>query len=382
MANIEFLEAIHSWLFHASIIAGVITVILGSGARICTHKIKKMNKKQTTTVGTLATSEKPVFPDMLTVLLGSNSSIAKAEYIDGIATIRAYKGIDVVFEDRNIKVSAKAISTDGSATAELVKNEWESNPNARFKRNYDNSALEIIYNHVPVLQIILLDTNTLRLNGLFLVDSYIHGFSENGFIKDSIDKLRTNPSRFVEFLKNESLLFKYPSEKHLGERSAYFQNMMTQRQAMRDKMERITHRLSKLTDGELKQEALSLTQRMREFEKKMQQDNMDSNERTMEILTALDKMSQEEAHQHDQLMYELIHSNDKLLGGYDKHFKAEAVAIQGEILSRFPEDKRPKSLPAGVYIINNKLGYMSVLDDLDKLANCLEINEKNPQRND
>lgn len=81
-------------------------------------------------------------------------------------------GIHVPFSIRKTKegllVSMVMRSLDGKVIARLFENEWVLNPNQYYRRNFDDSALEVIDEFgLPALQIEYIDPVTVRFGGVF-----------------------------------------------------------------------------------------------------------------------------------------------------------------------------------------------------------------------
>lgn len=113
-----------------------------------------------------------------------------------------------------LKVSAKLMAPDGRILAEIVDNEWEINPGQVFKRNYNDSCLEIINVYgTPSLQITFADARTLIIRGMIpATGNYFWLIDERGMSP-------VDTSDYVRAARSFGLrpMFKYPAATHLGE---------------------------------------------------------------------------------------------------------------------------------------------------------------------
>jgi len=120
-------------------------------------------------------------------------------------------------EEGKLKVSTTIIDKDNNILVKLEENEWEvkTNTPSYFRRNFDNTALEVIDNEDNViLQIEFID-NSIRLSGVWYNEdgsgTYINCSSDN-FIE--IGKVDKNSTFDVGIEK----LFKYPADNYPGKR--------------------------------------------------------------------------------------------------------------------------------------------------------------------
>lgn len=96
---------------------------------------------------------KPIYP------LGRNVALALINEIDGLT------------------IYAKVTSLDGKIVAKIIRNKWQTNPNHYFRKFSNQSSLEIIDEYdIPILQIELVDYNTVKIGGIFR--------SEKSFVSD------------------------------------------------------------------------------------------------------------------------------------------------------------------------------------------------------
>ncbi len=123
--------------------------------------------------------------------------------------------ITIVLKNDNILVTAKVSSLDGKTVAELNNNEWNVNPNNYFDRNYNESALEVIDEYsIPILQIELMNQNTVRIGGVFYDGKQLIIISEHLKI---IGGTMSN-EKILEQCRDLKRIFAYPSNQHLGEK--------------------------------------------------------------------------------------------------------------------------------------------------------------------
>jgi hypothetical protein len=126
--------------------------------------------------------------------------------------------ITVVREDGEVKVSATIRDKSGDVVAELVKNEWKVNPRNSWDRNYTTDALEVRDNTGDIV----LQVRALPDRIQFQAKLYDSAGMGIAFGKSDIPG---QPGGIIEFARppdgtfriKVAPMFKYPSERHLGE---------------------------------------------------------------------------------------------------------------------------------------------------------------------
>lgn len=124
-------------------------------------------------------------------------------------------GLAVSEKDGEVKLSFKIRNKNGELVAEMVDNEWELNRRNFYKRNFDNSAIEVIDNQGDVIFQIELMHDRIKLQGkLYSKTGLGIAFFSNekccstirGFDSTNANEIHIRP------------IFKYPSDRHFGER--------------------------------------------------------------------------------------------------------------------------------------------------------------------
>jgi hypothetical protein len=126
--------------------------------------------------------------------------------------------LTIVKENGQVKVSTIIRDRTGRIVAELVRNEWKVNPNNSFDRNYSSDALEVKAGDGDIVLQVKVLPDRIQLQAKFFASNG-RGFA---FVR-SFDPNR--PGGMIEVLGNDhpvflakiEPMFKYPSERHLGE---------------------------------------------------------------------------------------------------------------------------------------------------------------------
>lgn len=132
---------------------------------------------------------------------------------------------DFIFRisEKGFFVSTIIRSFDMEIIAEIENNEWKLNPNNYFRRNYDESSLEVIDNYgIPVLQIENFNNEKIRINGVFISSNYLRLVSKDGLTRLKFDKNMRTKSNYLSLLKNHNIekWFIYKKNR-IGQRSEY-----------------------------------------------------------------------------------------------------------------------------------------------------------------
>jgi len=152
----------------------LLTIILTMSLFKYQSIMSKREAEKSSLSGILRSQETPLSKELIQVYFGTNCYAYPVEMLDNEKVIHPFSGVDIRLKGDEIKVSAKILSTDGKICAKLIdneiNNEWQQiNYNNRFYRNYDLSALEVYdgTSDLVVLQVELLDRQSVRLSGLF-----------------------------------------------------------------------------------------------------------------------------------------------------------------------------------------------------------------------
>lgn len=174
----------------------------------------------TDATGVLRTDKAPLFEDEVNVYLGSNLARQAVERVGKRQVVRALKGLDIALEAGQIKVTAKVLSSDGKVAVQITDNEWEINPNAVFRKNFDKHGLEVIDNYGrSVLQVDLLDKQTLKVAGFFELEGTPICITDIEYLKVTRSNVDEHLAKIAGMLKRQGLMFRYPADKHFGERA-------------------------------------------------------------------------------------------------------------------------------------------------------------------
>jgi len=180
----------------------------------------KEQDSSTDATGALTTNEAPLFEDKVDVYWGSNLARQTVATVGSRQIVRAFKGLDVSLDKEHIKVSAKILSSDGKLAVQITDNEWEINPNTVYRKNFDKRGLEVIDNHgLPVLQVDLLDKHTLTVAGFFESEGNAICVTDTGFLRVPLSEVNEHSAQMASMLKSQDLMFRYPADKHFGQRT-------------------------------------------------------------------------------------------------------------------------------------------------------------------
>ena len=205
------------------IILSILVVSIGGVIAITDLYKKYEANKKSALSGKLNAKVDDSHSDKVTLLLASNTlDISKNFFIDG-RPIRPFKilcGLDypitIVLKNDNIFITARVSSLDGRTVAELNNNEWSVNPNNYFDRNYNGSTLEVIDEYsIPILQIELVNQNTVRIGGVFYDGNRLIIISEHLKIVGG----PMSEEKILEGCRDLKRIFAYPSNQHFGEKS-------------------------------------------------------------------------------------------------------------------------------------------------------------------
>lgn len=137
--------------------------------------------------------------------------------------INRFEPLRFTYRDKKVYVTTKVFDKDGKIVCEIDNNEWSVSPNNYYKRNYDDTAIEVIdqYNNV-VLQVELLPNNIIEVRGIFtshsgdciLLDG--SGFEILKYNTGAITQAQYNSA--ARSIKRK---FIYTGEDYLGKRVKY-----------------------------------------------------------------------------------------------------------------------------------------------------------------
>lgn len=138
-----------------------------------------------------------------------------------------FRPVIFTYKDKKVFVTAQIYDREGKIVCEIENNEWSTNSNNFYKRNYDSQAVEVIdqYNNV-VLSVELQSENIIDLKGIFFSDrgDCISINDESIFVLRYIGKLPSTVlpeislSRYNEEGRRITRKFVYVGKDYLGKR--------------------------------------------------------------------------------------------------------------------------------------------------------------------
>lgn len=208
----------------------LITVLGGYGSWLFGSRVEAEKERTSAFVGQLNAKTKLVLSGTHGIVprieLGQSNAFvvgapSSAPNYGMLMPLLEESGLTVYKEDGEVKVSVTIRDKQGSAIAMLEKNEWKVNPSKSFDRNYTSDMLEVCdAANEPVLQVhVLPDRVRLqmqtynsrgKLMGIGAVKLNLRGGNRlYGFITPDVRRDYSD----IHFRR----VFRYPSEKHLGE---------------------------------------------------------------------------------------------------------------------------------------------------------------------
>ncbi|MGN7888405.1 hypothetical protein [Dyadobacter sp. 22481] len=124
-------------------------------------------------------------------------------------------GLGVTEKSGNLLVSFIVRDKFGEIVAEMTENEWELNEENFYKRNYDDTGLEVIDSKGDVIFQIELEKGLIKLQGKLYTRS--GGGAAFYCAPDGAAVIQGFDSTFVDSIHIQPI-FKYPSEKYFGVR--------------------------------------------------------------------------------------------------------------------------------------------------------------------
>jgi hypothetical protein len=111
--------------------------------------------------------------------------------------------VKIYSENERLMVDASIYGPDQKVLCQVIRNDWEINPNTSFDRNYSVNSFEIVDNNLdPIFQILVQEGNKIFIGGYF--------FSKSGqkiyYSPDGVSDVKPVPQR----------LFLYPSKTNFG----------------------------------------------------------------------------------------------------------------------------------------------------------------------
>ncbi len=172
-----------SQVSYLAFIFGLFALIIGVGQILnCVKNEKNNNKKDKmyATTGSIeeiplvdSTKYKLYFGGMGTGILGY--MLKEGLYLDNFIVCGESEKpmVKLSVKDGGIKLSATFYDINDQVIGELIENEWRLNTNNYFKRNYDNSAIEVIDNYNVIVIQILFSDERIQVNGVMHCDQNV-----------------------------------------------------------------------------------------------------------------------------------------------------------------------------------------------------------------
>lgn len=206
------------------IIVGVLVLIFTAVMQIVDQKKTEREQLESAKSGLITAKEHGSLEKGVTIIFGgaeiifSNPAIWSGEYFCPIKGGLEDFPIKVKIKNDQLFIALDLRDSSGNVIAKLYDNEWVLNEGYYFQRNYDKSALEVIGNDdIPYLQIELFAHKAIRICGVFHMGDHVM------IVTESV--AANKPFSSLKQLKDDILSagelkpwFRYPSNKHLGER--------------------------------------------------------------------------------------------------------------------------------------------------------------------
>jgi hypothetical protein len=129
--------------------------------------------------------------------------------------------LTIAVKDGQVVVSCLIRSEDGSAVAELIENEWKVNPHNSFDRNYSKDALEVRDKSGDIVLQVNVLSDRVQFQGKFF-DGKGNGFGIGKGVDPDTGQVggifEITGWRRPRLTMSIQPMFRYPSERHLGER--------------------------------------------------------------------------------------------------------------------------------------------------------------------
>lgn len=313
----------------------------------------------------------------ITVYFGSNTMIKCVEDVGSDRILRPVEGMEIVFAKDSIRVSAKAISTDGKIVAQLTENEWDINPNDSFKMNFDKTALEVVDRYgCPVLQVEFLGRQTVKLAGLFESEGSVVRATDAGLAVSVLSDPRSVAATQSD-LKQQALIFRYPRERHFGERAETSNELSMDEISRSPEYKQLKKKYARMSNQELKKETVTLVVEMGSIEREVSKEFPKTPELTREMLEEFKKGHMHGLGEARGKAYENLQSYEKKVHAmmyqiYDASFKIRVLSLREVLISRLGGGSVHKG---GAHFFCNprsKLSYFIISINLETMANALE----------
>jgi len=270
--------------------------------------------------------------DSIRIYLGNNtltlprSALLKGEPINVLDKIFHIDGtmheISVKLRENKLLLSTTVYTLDRKIVATIRDNEWAVNQYNHFRRNYDESSIEILdpFLGVPALQVMLLDNDSFRICGVFVSGSSLMIVHDRGFAIESL-----HPDLDLGKVMATNKIAITPIFTMAGERSEYGAKLLND---YKRRLSLRTTNLRKHTLLDNRQLALSASvfaQELKEFARS------EENSRKSQWRASLNVGPEAAAKAYDTLGREREVGS---LKRYEAEFQMEACSLRNEIIRR------------------------------------------------
>lgn len=208
---------------NAAPIAGIIFMII-AGIKI--HKIEEENKRlesgKSANYGSIS-PQRSIIPDVLTCYIGTNEFKINTDRIRNGREFKPFSIISInlpfsisLSQEGRLSINGSFTDFDGKIIAVMKNNEWETNPNNYFRRNYDTKGFEVIdIEGLTKLQVEYIDYDKIKFGGVFK-DSLKWVFVSDTTIEYASANL--SKEEIIKKSAQVSDMFLYPADKYFGVR--------------------------------------------------------------------------------------------------------------------------------------------------------------------
>jgi len=267
-----------------------------------------------------------------------------------------YVPFSIKKENDGLLISLIIYDWDGKIAAELINNKWKREPAKSWKFNFDKSGLEIIDHYrVPIFQIDYIDTETIKIGGVFRSGKVVISEEYPDFPCDL-----KNQKAICILGEGKSLLMgngwmdhvAYPNESEFQEVLAYARNLIkpwfdySEPDKLGKRLSNINEEEYELSYAEKNKYAnysnAQLKNRVEEFVKSLQEFSVNcgktlkSNDINIDEMTNKSKEEQRKSIKDHMNKETILH--EKFLNDYKINFQKEAIILRDTLLQRLPQE--------------------------------------------
>ena len=197
------------------LIVGFVLVVLEIGLAVTDYRREQQDAHSGTLIGPPRVLFSPTeqHPELE---IGESGSVFKFAGNPGEPMfVIADTSLTVVMDRGSVKVSAKIFDRTGALVAELYRNDWSTNRNALYDRNYSANALEVRDNTGDIVLQVKVIEDRIQLQGIF------YGTGGHGCALAEVPEGKGKGAIMVPLPGHPRPkirpLFRYPSERYLGQ---------------------------------------------------------------------------------------------------------------------------------------------------------------------